>query len=560
MDHKTELTHLRPIYLPYWSVDAGASMKSNSALHSAQARFIVDHLQLPAHDQADLQALRFAIPSPSEAAYTAFREQVHLDPETRDGRHGNIVPFTLSPLLLPGAAIISDALKEPIPSLETTHLKSQGDFERALEQIYTGRASSAGRIGRESIKFDIISLEMDYLTCSPVLLPFYIATFATTSSKVNPLGRGLTLALPAWKGSRQWAFRRHPVPEESAEYVAPTGDWEYNVHAPLTSFKLTFHPKPPTTSTLEDDAEVVNIQEEADLDEVFKQAEAKAKAEGKTRDYEQWDLLTEEVKGMKTSIRKKASDQLADLAEKEISRNYVAASYLSSMIAKEVEKVYTSASFWATLRRFTILDYKSNRKAQPTKDAEPLAISPEESAGLGGCIPWEHEQITSFCSDEYKVNKGYLNGLLDYQSEKQALITRERTLDEDQYLTYGKVASTSGQLLIKKKQDIIKVAPSWLNTYMKRERGQMETWRRYKQPCEPEVEVVVELSDEEKRRIKRQQARRENQKKKLEQEEADKRRREVEAAAAKQELERKRLIKAERKAQRIAIIMRKKGK
>jgi len=307
----------------------------------------------------------------------------------------------------------AEFLKSPFPIVETKDVVGKESAEEAVEAISKGVSTGNAK---ETLQFKSESIQVDYLTCSPVLLPFYLAKFTNTSQSVSDEGRELTIALPDWPIKRApWAIFTEST-KEKGKTIPSSLDWKLPLiprlsfgskfysqleqPPPSILFTLFFNPRTPIPSHIEQQKILLQKEGDEKEEEEMKRCNIELDAAEKVfnNHVERKNLYKKHRKILK-EIREVSNKKCLTLAENERRREGVAAFSIVYWMVLKVETLFKNSAAWGTLQRLTRLEFERCVE----KEEDFSTSTPESKAGLGRFIPWNEEQITHFGGDQVSL-------------------------------------------------------------------------------------------------------------------------------------------------------------
>jgi hypothetical protein len=288
----------------------------------------------------------------------------------------------------------------PLLALSSTARESQ--TIAASKSIKKGEQQEESE-DRLRLHRDIMSVE--YLSFSPVLLPYYIAKYTNSSSSLSDHKRNMTLAYPSWKstgGSPLLINTHFGHSEKASSDEKPTlQEWTVDGIKERRNIRLFFSPRIPIASRLQEEADRANQAAREAEDKMEEIVQAELRQKNIERTFKNMQKVRETYKQIGKQQRSDASKRMAVVQEEESRRDAVEVTFVESILQQRVQEAMEQAlgDDLAASQRLI----EERRQIQTGGE-----IAPEKMAGLGSSINWNSPLVTAPSGCDGKVSVGMI--------------------------------------------------------------------------------------------------------------------------------------------------------
>ena len=364
-----------------------------------------DSYPIPAHNESDLHLLEVAFPSPKYTTYQSLNVERHCRRELA-GQTPEVLAFRYTPVtVLKAAATVGlNALFKPLPQLKI----STDPFKLELERISRSIAKGEDQIeSGQVMRIDKSLQSVEYMSSSPISMPFYIAEY--TNSSVFALGqkRHMIVAIPGWKAGKlelddasyHWGRLTKEVhTKDTGNRVLPI--WNRGKPMQDTNLSVFFVPRVPIASNTQGKIDAINKRRKDRKDFAVQIAEWLTKDDYQRKNRAWVKLVFDTLDWFDKKFSEDLVKDLTPIIREAKRRDLVEVAYITMDLQKRIKAFLAQAFLKTSLPKRQEGEYRKFLYS----GSSVLSDSPEKEAGMGDFINWADPLLTAPSGCDGKVS------------------------------------------------------------------------------------------------------------------------------------------------------------
>lgn len=322
-------------------------------------------------------------PAPKTTKYQSLDLQKHCRREVA-GQTPEFLPFLFTPTSVAKAAaqIGMDEIFRPLPLLQLSSRPSIMEYKKVTKSMERGEEQE---ISKEVMKVDQSIQSIEYMSSSPIFMPFYIVEYTNSSIFIGEEKQRMKLAVPGWKAGElalsdinyHWGpsslARRHTNKRKKGPQIWTKGEFVQE-----NKIRVFFIPRVPIVSGIRSKVDMTYKIRKAVQDFASKVAKWLINIPILRKNKAWCDRIYKIFDAVHGFSHRTAMNAIRAHNAEDRDRNHVEIAHITMILQDRIQKL---------LRKVLSTQVPTEQQKHEYK-LKPSIISPEKQAGFGQLIDW----------------------------------------------------------------------------------------------------------------------------------------------------------------------------